>query len=109
MGMTTATIPPITDPQGKDWEQPPIWNILLDDKFACMSLKTLHELAEYNCSLPSGVYDGKMWRREIHTNPYGHWSPEEGDQFLYHMLCWYGPSDDPNKCSVHQRVIMLTD
>jgi hypothetical protein len=102
-------IPPITDPMGKHWDQPKVEAILVDDHFACMTLKTLHELAEYNCTLPSGTYEGKMWRREVHSKPYGQWSREQGDEFLYHMLCWYGPHEDPTKISINQRVILLTD
>lgn len=102
-------IPQMTDPRSKYWEQPKTESILVDDKFACMTLKTLHELHEYNCTMPTGVYDGKMWRREVHSKPYGQWSKEQGDEFLYHVLCWCGPHEDPTQASINTRVILLTD
>jgi hypothetical protein len=86
-------IPLITDPMGRSWEQPSRDRILIDDQYALMEYNTFESLLEYNASIPTGVYEGKMWKcagRE------GKW-----------WLRWYGPYADPNKCSIEQREIFL--
>ncbi len=47
---------------GRNWDQPPTSDILIDDEYALMTKATFDRLAEYSCSTPSGVYPGKMWR-----------------------------------------------
>lgn len=88
----STTIPPITDPMGRYWDQPPRDEMLVDDTHAVMNVKTYKMLAEYSLSMPSGVYDGKMWRR----------CEPEGD-----FLMWYGPSEKPGSCSINGRLILL--
>lgn len=56
-------IPPITDPIGRNWEQPHRRYIEVDSTHALMSEQTFKGLMEYSSSLPSGKYYGKMWRR----------------------------------------------
>ena len=87
-------IPPITDPMGRHWDQPPREDILVDDEHAVMTASTFTALLEYSSSIPSGVYDGKMWRRH-----------DYGD--CLDLLMWFGPSDDPGKCKVNSRIILL--
>lgn len=86
-------IPPMTDPLGKHWEQPPRSDILVDDTHAVMSPSTLRRLYEYSSSIPSGVYNGKMWS----SCPGGIW-----------WLNWWGPGPEPNTCWHHGRKILLT-
>lgn len=86
-------IPPITDPLGKHWKQPPTTDVLIDGKYAVMSKATLLKLTEYSASMPSGVYPGKMWRAVS----------ADGTQHLR----WYGESSDPRMCSNHQREILI--
>lgn len=103
----------MTHPLSRHWDQPKSVEILLDDTHALMSKKTFLSLHEYSCSNPSGVYDGKMWRRydgrfdqrcgspiflRIDPRPMPVW-----------MLRWYGPSADPDKCSVNSRIVILSD
>lgn len=71
-------IPQMSDPMGKYWTQPDRNNILIDDNHAVMSSHDFITLPEYSCSIPSGVYVGKMWK----SNTRG------GDWFLK----WYGPT-----------------
>lgn len=85
-------IPPITESLGRYWEQPDRSGILLDATHAVMTRATLFGLAEYSCSLPSGVYAGKMWRRAVA----GGW-----------RLMWYGEHTDPEKCSLHEREVLI--
>jgi hypothetical protein len=81
-------IPPITNPLGVYWKQPPTDSILLDDTHALMDVETFKNLSNYECSIPSGVYEGKMWRRGMD-------------------LIWFGPSADPDKCSINVRGIII--
>lgn len=57
-----------------------------------------HELGRYSTSIPSGVYDGKMWKRR--ENDGEHWL----DTYL---LCWYGPDPEPDVCRIETRRILV--
>jgi hypothetical protein len=93
-------IPPITNPMGRYWDQPDRSRIELSSNYAYMDNKTFHILAEYHYSNPTGVYEGKMWRRHIHY--------KEGEKsFDYWLLMWYGPHPDPGKVSVNKRTIKI--
>lgn len=87
-------IPPITDPMGAYWNQPSRDDILVDEQYAVMTMPTFTALLEYSTSLPSGVYDGKMWRRTDRES-------------CVNWLAWYGPSDKPGMCSISHREILL--
>lgn len=87
-----VTIPPITDPLGKHWDQPSPSLIEIDGTHALMTEDTLKQLADYSASVPSGVYEGKMWRCK-------------GGNGWY--LRWYGTSDRLDRCSCNQREIIL--
>ena len=93
---TMNQIPPITDPIGRNWQQPAAALIALDDFYAVMERKTFDDLAEYSSSIPSGVYAGKMWKRQDFND--SEW-----------LLLWYGPSPDPNMCSINIRKILLVN
>ena len=88
------SIPASTDPMGRHWDQPSRDEILVDDTHAIMTVPTFTKLLEYSSSMPSGVYDGKMWRRH------------EWEDAL-DLLMWYGPSKKPGSCSINSRVILL--
>lgn len=75
-------IPPITDPHGKYWNQPHRRYIEMDDTHALMSEQTFKELCDYSGSLPTGAYEGKMWRSKIRDR----W-----------FLCWYDIDADDNR------------
>lgn len=91
----TNTIPPITDPLGKHWRQPPTDRILIDDTHAVMSMNTFKALAEYSTTIPNGVYPGKMWK----ANPCADvWN-----------LRWFGMDEQwPKSCTNNQRIILIT-
>lgn len=89
----TPSIPPITDPLGKYWEQPDLNEIELSLSHAHMNLGSFHELKIYQTSLPTGVYYGKMWKKQDHR---GRW-----------LLCWYGPNPDPNFISINYLRIQI--
>jgi hypothetical protein len=70
-----SIIPPITDPMGKHWNQPK--NVKIMFSSAWIDRSSFEQLMTYQTSLPSGVYEGKMWKRI------------EGEDW---MLCWYEDS-----------------
>lgn len=90
MSATANEIPPMTDRLGRFWEAPDRSEIVIDDTHALMTLETYNKLLNYERSFPSGVYEGKMWRRDD-------------------LLVWYGPSPKPDTCSVHQREILIVE
>ena len=85
-------IPEMTHELSSHWKQPSINEIEIDEAYALMNKETLNKLNEYSCSQPSGVYEGKMWKRR-----------NKKDWFLM----WFGESDDPKKCSVNSRQILI--
>lgn len=97
-------IPPITNEMGRYWEQPSNEQIAVDDSHALMDTATFDALAEYSCTHPSGVYEGKMWRR--HNGIYDEKFLKSGGIPEW-LLMWFGPSDDPDKCSINSRKILI--
>lgn len=93
--MKNNTIPPITEPIGRSWNQPDVREILVDDNYALMSKENIGKLLQYDSSMPTGVYEGKMWKRKAFCN---------GQYRMY--LFWYGVSPDPNKCSINFRELI---
>ncbi len=87
-----GSIPPMTHPLGRYWDQPPRDRVLVDDQHALLSPQDFQELGEYSTSLPSGVYPGKMWKRR-----------EPGVWYLG----WFGETANPELCSVNFREIIL--
>lgn len=93
LGVDRHPIPPMTDPMGAAWRQPKRESIEVDDTHAMMSRETFDTLPEYNWSIPTGVYEGKMWKR---LKGAAHW-----------WLCWYGPDPDPTKMAINYRDIII--
>lgn len=85
----------MTNPLGRFWEQPNLNEILIEDDNAIMTGITFSKLKNYSHSIPSGVYEGKMWRGV--------------DRSGIDYLAWYGSSDNPDKCSINHKVIILID
>lgn len=85
-------IPPITDPLGRSWRQPHRRFIELDNTHALMSEQTFKGLAEYSTSIPTGVYDGKMWKG--YSN--GEW-----------YLVWFAPDKEHDKVRIEKRKILI--
>lgn len=96
-------IPDITDPLGRSWRQPSRSVIELDDTHALMTQATFEDLAEYSSSQPTGVYEGKMWKR--HDGLYDRRCRPEDRRWL---LCWYDVSEKgPDYCSTQFREILI--
>lgn len=58
-------VPPIVDPLGKSWNQPNPHNFVWDEDCVAMSEHDYKSLHTYDCALPTGIYEGKMWKTHI--------------------------------------------
>lgn len=84
----------MTNPMGRYWEQPATDKILVDGEVALMERSTFEQLSEYSASIPTGVYPGKMWRRNDGIYD------AQATKTVW-MLGWFGECPDPNRCSVN--------
>jgi len=88
-------IPECTHPLSKHWDQPKNTDIEVDDLYALMSQQSFEELKEYSCTIPTGVYAGKMWKAHNRLN--GNW-----------YLRWYEDTKiDDGMCLVKSKVILI--
>lgn len=102
-GVILSPIPPI-DAQGRNWAQPKRSAIEITDTYAIMSLVSFESLHEYSCSAPSGVYEGKMWRR--HNGAFD-WDFRRRGGVPRWLLCWYWPGSTVDMCGTYMRRILL--
>lgn len=86
--------------------QPDRSEILIDDTHALMTMRTFEDLAEYSGTKPTGVYEGKMWRRHDGVFDYRFLASGGKPEWL---LCWYGRCDKPDYVSNNSRKIILLD
>lgn len=92
-------IPEMIDPLGRYWEQPKRENIKVVDVFAFMEEKDFKKLASYDTTMPTGVYDGKMFKRQQRD--------EEGNWLNKWTLVWFSKHEDPDQCTVNYRTIVV--
>jgi hypothetical protein len=78
-------IPEMIHPLGKYWEQPSKSEFTIDQlsDYAIMSEEVFKKFKNYSSSIPSGVYNGKMW-----VSVYGN-----GTKYLK----WYESTNDFDK------------
>lgn len=88
-------IPPMTHPYGKHWEQPELSEVVICDNYATMNGAAFKKLHNYSRSIPSGVYEGKMWKTT-------------DDRVTWH-LHWWSESDEPDKCKGNVREIKIIE
>jgi hypothetical protein len=81
-------IPPMTHPLSSAWPQPKRSEILIDDTHAVMTQQTFDKLLNYVHSQPTGVYEGKMFRKD-------------------NCLFWFGYSEQPGMVSGNIRIILI--
>ena len=87
-------IPECVHRLSKYWDQPKNTEVEIDDSHALMSQKSFEELPEYSCSIPTGVYAGKMWKAR-----------KSRDEWL---LRWYEyDPTNPHSCRIHSRIILI--
>ncbi len=100
-------IPRMTHPLSSAWDQPDRSEISVDATHALMSRATFEALKEYSASQPSGVYEGKMWRR--HDGSFDREFIARGGKPTW-MFCWFGPSEKgPEWCKTNMRIVLLSD
>lgn len=90
----------------KNWDQPSTSGILVDDTHALMSHSTFSKLKDYSATYPTGVYEGKMWKRN--DGSFDHTFLEKGGVPVWKLM-WYGIARDPDKCSINARDILFID
>jgi hypothetical protein len=98
-------IPPMTHPLSRGWSQPDTALIAIDATTARMPVAVFRRLMEYSTTMPSGVYEGKMWKAHVPVQ-----SSQEPQEVWTWFLRWYGYSKIvPGHVSNNQRRIVLTD
>ena len=97
-----AIIPPMTHPYGQHWEQPETRDIAIDDTHALMNEGAFLKLPEYSSSFPTGVYPGKMWRRN--DGLFDRTAKLSDRRWL---LCWYGSVEEDGTCPIEFREIIV--
>lgn len=125
MNKALELIPAMTHPLSSAWHQPDRSELLFDEHndVVLMTEATLKKLPEYSCSMPSGVYEGKMWRsidilvrnpangRTVTLNPFNiDRKAIEAKGYTMtkiHYLHWWTSSDDPDKCKHNYMEIVL--
>lgn len=55
-------VPPITCELGRHWEQPNPQNFVWDNDCVAMTKQDYEQLHTYDCTNPTGIYEGKMWK-----------------------------------------------
>ncbi len=100
-------IPLMTHPLSKYWDQPNRREIEIDEIHALMTRNTFNKLHEYSGTIPTGAYEGKMWKR--HDGLCDREFMSAGGKPVW-LLMWYGPyPPDPNEVSINHRIILLVD
>lgn len=93
-GAQGNVIPPMTNPLGRYWLQPPAERVLVDNTHAVCSRRDFELLPEYSRSYPTGVYNGKMWRASFADGWY---------------LGWFADSSKPGLCSINFRKLLVVE
>lgn len=99
-------IPPMKHPLSRGWDQPDPASIVIDNTHALMTMKTFLALKEYSGTFPTGVYEGKMWRR--HDGLFDREFRRAGGKPTWY-LCWYGYADEPGMVSNNFRLVLLLE
>ncbi len=94
IGVKDSVIPDMIHPLGKHWNQPNREDIAIDGIHALMSKNSFDRLHTYSTSIPTGVYEGKMWKRRRPDAWY---------------LLWYSECEDVDSCSINIRKIIIVE
>ena len=79
-------IPKMIHPLGKHWRQPKREDIAIDNTHALMSKDSFEQLHEYSMSVPTGVYEGKMWKAKYRSGWILRWFGNENADGLLPIL-----------------------
>lgn len=91
-------IPEMTHPLSEHWDQPDRRNLIFVGDKIHLTRPVWDALCSYDCTDPSGVYEGKMWRARG-VDHKGAWQ----------QLRWYGHSKNPNNCSCNARDVVVCE
>lgn len=91
------------DKETAEWKASFAWTdvVTTDDNKAIMGPHTFAKLADYSCTLPSGVYTGKRWRRR---EPY----VEQRDGSNVWFMGEYAEHADPEQAAIIWREIWIS-
>lgn len=96
-------IPDMVHPLSKGrLQQPNREDLTIDDESVIMNTKSFKMLAEYSTSVPSGVYEGKMWKAHKYKEI-------DGEKVWDWYLLWFGLSEKEGMCSNQMRKIIIID
>ena len=79
------------------WRQPDRSEIKIDGIVAKMAKNTFNALNRYDNSNPTGVYQGKMWRRAIF---------DADDRIICWNLVWFGEEVE-GACNIYKKEIVI--
>jgi len=79
-------IPNMVHRLSRYWDQPDKEDIIIDDIHALMSKESFSQLKEYSMSIPTGVYEGKMWKAKIANKWILRWFGNENTEGLLPIL-----------------------
>ena len=86
-------VPPITDKYGKYWEQPDPHNFVWDKDCVAMTKQDYDKLHTYDCTNPTGIYEGKMWK-----------SHHKGKAYLKYIT---DDPEHPDYCIIHCKELIV--
>ncbi len=76
--------------------------IQVDAKTAVMTKADFDALREYSCTLPTGTYIGKRWKRALFKDKYG-------SEVVGWMMGEYAPNPDPKEVDIIWRNIEVVN
>jgi len=79
-------IPNMVHPLSKHWDQPSRKDIAIDDMYALMGRESFQQLKRYSTSIPTGIYEGKMWKARIGGKWFLRWFGIENKEGLLPLL-----------------------
>lgn len=86
----------MTHPLSIYWDQPEVDNILIDSDCAMISEDDFKKLHEYSTSIPTGMYEGKMWKSKVVIKDEEMW-----------YLCWYENDMIPERVHINSRKLVV--
>ena len=99
-----SIIPKMTNPLGRHWHQPSSNDMLFDEDCVIMSKDEYTQLVNYSATLPSGTYEGKMWKGlQGYRDMFG---KIVGTKWF---LFWYYDVEDKDQIGIETREILIVD
>ncbi|PCJ51527.1 MAG: hypothetical protein COA79_25900 [Planctomycetota bacterium] len=107
-------IPPLRSVVSRKWDQPDRSEIKLAYSHAYMTQQSFDKLADYSVSIPSGVCQGKIWKKNIgawsmhrKSSPLNDRDLAKIDSVPFWILCWYGRPSKTGTHLIESRIIKI--